>query len=87
MLSMVIQIRLHIGLTCQHHQRGNNMEQRKRKKLSERQRETTYNKTNGHCAYGDYELEYKDTQADHVVPFIMWPSMQPFLPSKQRNGN
>ena len=59
------------------------MEQRKRKKLSQKQREFIYNKTDGHCAYCGCELEYKDMQADHVEPFILGGSdeLDNFLPS------
>ena len=58
-------------------------EQRKRKKLNQKQREFIYNKTNGHCAYCGCELEYKDMQADHVEPFILGGSdeLDNFLPS------
>ena len=59
------------------------MAERKRRKLSKHERETIYQKTNGHCAYCGCELEFKDMQADHVQPFIQGGSdeLENLLPS------
>lgn len=59
------------------------MAERKRRKLSKQERETIYQKTNGHCAYCGCELEFKDMQADHVQPFIQGGSdeLENLLPS------
>lgn len=40
-----------------------------RKALSKSKRMEVYKKYNGHCAYCGCELEYKDMQIDHLVPF------------------
>lgn len=39
-----------------------------RKKLNQEERKKIYSKCNGHCAYCGCDLEYKDMQADHVIP-------------------
>lgn len=59
------------------------MAERKRRKLSKWERETIYQKTNGHCAYCGCELEFKDMQADHVQSFYLGGSneLDNFLPS------
>lgn len=40
----------------------------KRRKLTKRERMAVYEKCGGHCAYCGCILDYKDMQADHVVP-------------------
>jgi len=40
--------------------------------MSKQERLEVYNKTDGHCAYCGCELEYKDMQADHVIPINGW---------------
>lgn len=59
------------------------MSERKRRRLSKKEREIIYQKTNGHCAYCGCELELKNMQADHVKPFIQGGSeeLDNFLPS------
>lgn len=39
-----------------------------RRRLSKAERRAVYDKCNGHCAYCGCDLEYKDMQADHLVP-------------------
>lgn len=39
-----------------------------RKKLTKVERRIIFEKCNGHCAYCGCELQYKDMQADHVIP-------------------
>lgn len=41
----------------------------KRKTISKKMREQVYNKYSGHCAYCGKELEYKDFQVDHLIPY------------------
>lgn len=40
----------------------------KRRRLTKTERQEIYNKCLGHCAYCGQPLEYKDMQADHIVP-------------------
>lgn len=40
----------------------------KRRKLTKTERQEIYDKCHGCCAYCGYPLEYKDMQADHVIP-------------------
>lgn len=40
----------------------------KRKRLTKEEREKVYDKCHGYCAYCGNPLEYKDMQADHVIP-------------------
>ena len=39
-----------------------------RRRLTKDERRAVYDKCNGHCAYCGSALEYKDMQADHVIP-------------------
>ena len=41
----------------------------KRKRLSKDTREEVYAKYNGHCAYCGKEIDIKDMQIDHMIPF------------------
>ena len=43
----------------------------KLRKLTQAERQEVYDKCKGHCAYCGCELEYKDMQVDHVVPFLV----------------
>ena len=58
-------------------------DQRKRRRLSKKEREIIYRKTNGHCAYCGGTLEFKDMQADHIEPFYRGGTdeIDNFLPS------
>lgn len=40
-----------------------------RKTISKSKRMEVYKKYNGHCAYCGCELEYKEMQVDHFIPF------------------
>lgn len=40
----------------------------KRRKLTKAERREIYDKCHGYCAYCGQPLEYKDMQADHVIP-------------------
>ena len=42
-----------------------------RKRIPKEVRQQVYDKYNGHCAYCGKEIEYKDMQVDHIVPY-MW---------------
>ena len=61
----------------------NTPDKRKRRKLSKKEREIIYQKTNGHCAYCGCELELTNMQADHIQPFYLGGSdeLDNFLPS------
>jgi len=41
----------------------------KRKTIPKKVREAVYNKYDGHCAYCGKEIEYKDMQVDHLIPY------------------
>lgn len=40
-----------------------------RRKLTKAERQAVYDKCNGHCAYCGCELDLKDMQVDHVIPW------------------
>lgn len=42
-----------------------------RKRIPKEIRQQVYDKYNGHCAYCGKEIDYKDMQVDHIVPY-MW---------------
>lgn len=41
----------------------------KRKTIPKKTRIAVHNKYNGHCAYCGKEIEYKDMQVDHLIPY------------------
>lgn len=44
----------------------------KRVSINKAKREAVYKKYDGHCAYCGREIEYKDMQVDHFLPFRAW---------------
>lgn len=41
----------------------------KRKTIPKKVREAVYQKYDGHCAYCGKEIDYKEMQVDHLIPF------------------
>ncbi len=49
----------------------------KRRKLTKAERQTVYDKCNGHCAYCGTPIEIRQMQVDHVIPLNGWTEKGP----------